>query len=371
MKLLRKTHHPLQRTLLKMKGISCSSVYRRLEFMRKIFYPLWYLLLLGMWCCAEKHGEDPPVAEEYVSNPILSRGADPWMTMDGDTIRYCYAQNNAIYVKSVLRISQLESTPGFKIWEPPPNTGYSKEIWAPELHKINDTWYVYFAADDGINLNHRMHVISSEKADLNKTFNYLGQLTDASDKWAIDGTFFHQSDRMYFVWSGWEGDVNDQQHLYIAEMDSPTRISSERIQVSSPEYSWEKQGAGDGLPTINEGPQVIQRPGQVFIVYSASGSWSDHYCLGMLELKGDDPLLKSSWLKHPEPVFKGNDEVISPGHASFLKIGTKDYLVYHCNAQKGGGWENRQVHIQAFQWQNDRPVFGSPVPINSKVRISY
>lgn len=34
-----------------------------------------------------------------------------------------------------------------------------------------------------------------------------------------------------------------------------------------------------------------------FIVYSASGFSSDHYCMGMLTLKGDDVMDKASWKK--------------------------------------------------------------------------
>ncbi len=344
---------------------------RKWDIIRNLLLGLGYFLLIFIGSCGEEIAVEAQLKDEYVTNPIVSRGADPWMIMDGDTIRYCYSRNNAIYVKSVERISQLESAPAHKIWEPPSNTLYSQEIWAPELHRIKDSWYVYFAADDGDNSNHRMHVISADKATVDRPFKYEGKLSDVSDKWAIDGTVLTHLDKMYFVWSGWEGAVNEQQHLYIAEMDGPTRIASERIKISSPEFSWEKQGAGNGLPTINEGPQVLRRQGQVFIIYSASGSWSDYYCLGMLELKGDDPLLESSWSKNEQPVFTGTGQVISPGHASYLKIGTEDYMVYHCNALKGGGWENRQVHIQPFSWSEDQPFFGSPLPLDQKVRISY
>lgn len=31
---------------------------------------------------------------------------------------------------------------------------YNQEICAPEIHFINDRWYIYFAADDGSNYNH-------------------------------------------------------------------------------------------------------------------------------------------------------------------------------------------------------------------------
>jgi GH43 family beta-xylosidase len=42
---------------------------------------------------------------------------------------------------------------------------YSKELWAPELHFIKGKWYMYFAADDGNNNNHRIYVLENPTAD--------------------------------------------------------------------------------------------------------------------------------------------------------------------------------------------------------------
>ncbi len=33
---------------------------------------------------------------------------------------------------------------------------------------------------------------------------------------------------------------------------------------------------------ICEGPQILRRNGKLFLIYSASGSWTEDYCLGML-----------------------------------------------------------------------------------------
>ncbi|MBK6976400.1 MAG: family 43 glycosylhydrolase [Cytophagaceae bacterium] len=60
-------------------------------------------------------------------------------------------------------------------------------------------------------------VIASENESINSNFIYLGKLTDKSDKWAIDGSPFIFNGKMYYVWSGWDGDVNVQQNIYIAE----------------------------------------------------------------------------------------------------------------------------------------------------------
>ena len=58
---------------------------------------------------------------------------------------------------------------------------------------------------------------------------------------------------------------------------------------------------------LNEAPQVLQRNGRTFIVYSCSASWQPSYKLGLLALRpGGDPLNPADWTKHPQPVFQPN-----------------------------------------------------------------
>ena len=316
-------------------------------------------------------------AVDLLVNPLFAKGADPWIIEHDGMYHYCYSRDNAIRLKSAPRLSGLPYAPERTLWTPPPGTDYSREIWAPELHYLDGKWYVYFAADDGDNQNHRMYALASATAALTPDFSFVGQVTDATDRWAIDGTVIEISGQRYFVWSGWEGEVNEAQHLYIARMAGPTAITSERVRISSPEYAWEKRGACGGLPTINEGPQVLKHGvlgsgGHLYLIYSASGSWSDDYCLGQLELIGTDPMRPDSWRKHPRPVFKGTESVISPGHCSFLWIGGRDYIVYHHIRTKGGGWTDRQVKVQPFYWSpQGAPVFGVPVQDSAVVEVEY
>ena len=339
----------------------------------RVLYSICLSLFLLLGCTTNDHNVSnlSKNHHELVQNPLFEFGADPWIILHQDTFYYCYSLQDRIGIKWAATIDQLKHAEEEIIWVAPTNTMYSKEIWAPELHFLDGNWYVYFAADDGDNLNHRMHMISSESPSITSEFKYLGKITDQTDRWAIDGTILHYRDKQYFVWSGWEGDINVQQNLYIALMDGPLKIQSERTLISFPEYDWEKMGSGDGLPTINEGPQILENDGKVFVIYSASGSWSDHYCLGALELVGEDPLSTTSWKKYPNPVFFGNDCVLSPGHASFIKIREQDFIVFHHIKFAGGGWQNRQIKIQPFYWERDRPIFGAPVQDRSIVRIDY
>jgi|TARA_Y100000310_G_scaffold334935_1_gene415774 GH43 family beta-xylosidase len=292
------------------------------------------------------------------TNPVAPSGADPWVVQEGSFYYYCYSLRGALWVNKRKRLQDAVQHTGRKVWSPPAGKPYSKELWAPELHRIAGKWYIYFAADDGENSNHRMYVLESAAADPLGSYIFRGKIASESDRWAIDGTVLKWRSKLYLIWSGWAGDRNVRQDLYIAPMSDPLRISGKRVLISRPEYEWEKMGT----PLVNEGPQALINGNDLFIIYSASGSWTDHYNLGQLRLTGIDPLLPTAWSKTATSVFYGSSSVFSPGHASFTKSpdGKEDWIVYHTAKHPGAGW-NRDVCMKRFTWDSKgNPVFGQP-----------
>jgi hypothetical protein len=158
----------------------------------------------------------------------------------------------------------------------------------------------------------------------------VGKVGDATDRWAIDGTVFKYRGKLYMIWSGWESTVNDRQNLYIAEMSDPCTISSERVLISTPEHDWEKIdciGDGKNKPFINEGPFAYTCGEKLCgLFYSASGSWSNHYCIGFLEFRGTDPMNPENWIKQPFPALSIHDGYNGPGHCSIFSDGEREYI---------------------------------------------
>ena len=150
--------------------------------------------------------------------PYLSQhGADPWVFKHPANGLYYATKstrvNVVIWRSSYLTTLDLGDS---KVIWTPNNTTACRDIWAPELHLIRQKWYVYFAATtcNGDNTNHRMFVLENENDDpFQGEFQFRGQLTDETNKWAIDGTVFeHPSTKaLFFIWSGWEGDVDGMQ----------------------------------------------------------------------------------------------------------------------------------------------------------------
>jgi GH43 family beta-xylosidase len=314
-------------------------------------------------------------------NPLLSSGADPWSIYKDGYYYYTQTMQNELVIWKTRNLADLHTAERKTIFVPPADTAYSKELWAPEIHFIDGKWYMYFAADDGNNHNHRMYVMENSSQDpFQGGWELKGKVGDATNKWAIDGSVFSYQKQLYMIWAGWEGDINQKQEIYIAKMKNPWTIDGERYKISTPQFEWEKHGDLNDPNNpphvdVNEGPQVLVNNGKVFLIYSASGCWTDFYALGMLTLTGENLLSPSSWVKSAQPVFKQSPEngVFAPGHNSFFKSpdGKEDWILYHANSGPGQGCGGqRSPRAQKFTWNADgSPHFGIPVKTGQELTI--
>ena len=316
------------------------------------------------------------------TNPLLPSGADPFSFYKDGYYYYTHTMGNRIVLWKTKNLAELKSAEQKTIYTPPPDTYYSKELWAPEIHYLKGKWYAYFAADNGRNQNHRMYVLENASPDpMQGEWVFRGKVADPTDKWAIDGDVFEYNNQLYMIWSGWEGDVNGQQDIYIARMKNPWTIEGKRVRISAPTYDWETHGdlnSKDDPPhvNVNEGPQALQHGRDLFIIFSASGCWTDFYALGLLRFEGGKNLLDpSAWKKHPRPVFTGSKEnkVFATGHNSFFKSpdGKQDWILYHANSNPAEGCgRKRSPRAQPFTWNNDgTPNFGEPVKEGIEIAI--
>jgi len=299
-------------------------------------------------------------------NPIAI-GADPWVTHHGEYYYWCLSEADlgvAVYrSRSLTTLGEK-----FVVWRAPKRGDYSAQVWAPELHRLDGRWYIYVAASNGRNETHRMIALESAGDDPTLPFTFKAEFYTGDDfatrrknRWAIDGTVLEHAGKRYFIWSGWE-DHRDEQSLYIAEMATPWSLASARVRICrNRDFIWERVGESLSERGLNEGPQILQHDGRVFLVFSCSGSWEPTYKLGMLELARDgDPLNPAAWYKFEEPVFSPSATHCGIGHCSFTTSpdGTEDWIVFHAKVSPAHGWD-RRIRAQRFHWDdNGRPNFG-------------
>ena len=252
---------------------------------------MWLLVGLLLSGCARpvavQTATSAPVAVTF-TNPLLPAGADPWTTYHRGYYYYTHTTGRNLTLWKTRNLAALGSAESRVVWTPPATGPNSREIWAPELHFLNGKWYLYYAADAGNNNGHRLWVLENASSDpLQGTWTDKGQLAAATDKWAIDGSVFELRGQLYLLWSGWAGDANGRQDIYIARLKNPWTVAGERVRLSTPTYAWERNGdlgAASNPPhvDVNEGPELLQHDGKLFLVYSSSGCWTDTYTLGLL-----------------------------------------------------------------------------------------
>lgn len=328
--------------------------------------PRFLLSFLIILCTASLYAQT-------FTNPLLPKGADPYSYYKDGYYYYTHTAGNRIDLWKSKSLAGLKDARRKTIWKAPETGPYSKQIWAPEVMFLQGKWYAYFAADDGRNETHRMYVLENSSPDpMEGEWVFKGQVTDKTNKWAIDGDVILIKNKLYMVWSGWEGDENGKQEIFIASLKNPWTVDSERIKIATPTHEWEKHGdlnTPDNPPhvDVNEGPQFLVHKDKLLIIFSASGCWTDNYALGMLSADIKSDFLKAkSWTKHPKPLFVTSIEngVYAPGHNSFFKSpnGKEDWILYHANDKPGQGCGGfRSPRAQKFTWNKDgTPNFGAP-----------
>jgi GH43 family beta-xylosidase len=303
------------------------------------------------------------------TNPIAP-GADPWVVQHNGFYYWCASENDlgvAVYRSERL----TEQGEKVIVWRAPEAGPHSREVWAPELHRLDGKWYIYVAASNGRNETHRMIVLESMGDEPTDEFRFKAELytgdeiaTGKNNRWAIDGTILEHGAARYFIWSGWR-DERDEQSLYVARMANPWTLATNRVRIcANNDFAWERVDETAATRGLNEAPQVLVREGRVFVIYSASASWEVCYKLGLLELvPGGDPMTPQAWRKQREPVLQATERTWGPGHNCFTKSpdGTEDWIVFHAKIETKPNWK-RAIHVQRFSWdENGTPIFGAPI----------
>lgn len=296
----------------------------------------------------------------------IPQRADPYVYKHIDGTYY-FTASVPEYDRIVLRradsLSELPNAPEHTIWRKY-NTGpMSEHIWAPELHYLDGKWYVYFAGGEKEDIwKIRPYVLECAEEDpITGAWIEKGKMQRAKqdefsfEAFSLDATVFENKGRHYYVWAEKVGVGKQISNLYIAEMESPYKLKTEQVLLTTPDYDWERIGFW-----VNEGPFVIKnKEGQLFLTYSASETGTC-YCMGMLTAEEDADLLDPlSWKKSRYPVLCTNEEkgIYGPGHNCFttLQDGT-DIMVYHARTEKEMVGNplynpNRHAMLMNIKWQ--------------------
>ncbi|MFI0430762.1 family 43 glycosylhydrolase [Mariniflexile sp. HMF6888] len=300
-------------------------------------------------------------------NPIAEQRADPWVHKTDDGIYYLIAtvpEYDRIVIRKASSINGLKEAKEKEVWHKHETGIMGHHIWAPELHKIDGVWYIYFAAGEAENIwNIRMWVLSNPSEDpMQGEWTEEGQIKTQRESFSLDATTFVHKEKRYLIWAQ---NVKGGSHgtaLVLSEMKNPTTLTGPEVILTEPEFSWEKMKYN-----VNEGPAVIKKNEKIFVTYSASAT-NHNYCMGLLWIDADADLLDASnWHKSPGPVFYTNEDLkrYGPGHNSFTtsEDGKTTVMIYHARDYKEiQGHElsdkNRATRARIVEWtENGYPDF--------------
>ena len=312
-------------------------------------------------------------SELKYNEPWILQRADPYVYHHTDGYYYFTASIPA-YDKIVLRRSEtlngLKDAEEVTIWVKHESGIMSEHIWAQELHYIEGKWYVYYAGSDKDDIwALRPYILECADEDpMTGSWVEKGKIQRADDDdfsfeaFSLDATVFENKGKYYYVWAEKVGVGKQISNLYIAEMETPCKLKTVQVLLTTPDYDWERVGFW-----VNEGPAVIKNNGKIYLTFSASETGAA-YCMGMLTADENADLLDPrSWEKDRYPVLKtdASREIYGPGHNSFTTDEKGNpIMVYHARIEEeiiGNPLYNPNRHAMLmkirFDEETGRPVF--------------
>lgn len=302
--------------------------------------------------------------------PWIMHRADPFVTKVGG--RYYFTATAPGYDCIPLRVSDdlysLDEAEEKIIWKKHGEGEMSGYIWAPEIHFIDGAYYIYFAASRSDDIwRIRPYVLKCAGDPMRDEWEELGQMKAAEgdgfsfNSFSLDATVFENGGKHYFVWAEKIGVWKGMSNLCIAELESPDKLKTKQVILSTPAYDWERVDEW-----VEEGPAVLKHGGKIYLTYSASATGAC-YAMGMLTCnEGDDVLDTESWSKERRPVLKTDKgkNVFGPGHNSFAKDKNgNDICVFHARSfekTEGNPLDDTNRHallLKVVYDENGKPIF--------------
>lgn len=324
----------------------------------------------------------------FYNNKLYKEGpyaGDPFLYYEDGTF-YLYGTTRK-YVRpgSIVEEFEVYTSKDLVNWEdggacfvPEKGDWCTDRLWAPEVYKIGDKYYMYYTAAKGSGgvLHGSVAVADSP---LGPFTNDVAEGVDGSKPVfdfgsnfpTIDGSLFIDDDgSMYYFFvrdqigdnaSSGGNNTTVRSTLWGIEMENAYTIKEGATPVKLTEVGrstlkekgvytqrWETQ---QGM--WNEGPFVLKHDGKYYLTYSANYFGSKYYAVGYatsdsplgtyikdtnLPIMGIDPKEDSNW-----DYFDGT------GHAMFLTVEDELYVVYHTLMPEKDGFRHFTIDTVGFR----------------------
>ena len=311
----------------------------------------------------------------YMNTDKQIIAADPYVIDGKDGYYYAYATSDKLSGYGFLswRSKDLVSWEEVGIaYYTSKDTWGVKDFWAPEVTEYKGKYYMHYTAKDKDGAIKIGMAVSDAPSgpfkDLDhEPFFYPGyNVIDSNILIDDDGQIY-----MYYSRDCSENVVNgfNESHLYVVELDEMREVISDPILLLKPELNWETES---GDYRWNEGPEILKRDNQYYLIYSANFYNSRNYSLGYaISDSPTGPFIKpdQNRLLYAESDWT---HISGPGHNSFALSpdGKELYTNYHSHINTDGDGGVRQINLDKVGFRSDGSMYingpsGTPQPLPS------
>lgn len=304
---------------------------------------------------------DEPAPAGFYQNPVVPFDCpDPGVidAGEGDHDFYVVCTGGSFPIRRSPDLVQWHDTgaevlPGGKA----PWSANGFRNWAPELHRVGETFVAYFTAVNGAD------VLSVGAASATEV---LGPYTDRGGPMieagvgVIDATFFEDTDGRRYLFYKIDGNSQGQPTpMYVRE------LSADGLSFAPGSTAVEvlRNDPGTWEGGVVEAPWVVRRDGTYYLFYS--GNVYDHrYRTGVARASS----ITGPYQKLGPPILGNNEAWVGPGHGTVLDLGGVDYFVYHAWVNAGDGSQGpggRRILIDRIDWVDGWPRIGDGTPSRS------
>ena len=240
-----------------------------------------------------------------------------------------------------------------KVFEPGKAPAWvQKDFWAPEIHRVDGKWVVYYTARDQSG-KLSLGAATSDKAS--GPYKDLGRpLLQDPRTGVIDSTHFKDSSgKHYLVWKLDGNDIGKPTPIYVQELaKNGLGLVGQPKEILTNDRHWEG---------INiEAPSVVHRDGYYYLFYSGNMYNTSKYAVGVA--RSTSPM--GPYEKAPAPILESSEHWVGPGHGGPARVEGQDYFVYHA-WPAGRVGDQRMVLADKLQWEDGWPKIGNGMPSGS------
>ncbi|KAF5027828.1 hypothetical protein F66182_55 [Fusarium sp. NRRL 66182] len=325
-------------------------------------------------------------SSEAFQNPIRRPAPDPSLVYAGGYYHLTYTSYDRIDIVRAKKLGELLDGEIKTIWTDT-NSTRNANMWAPEIHKIDDVWHMFYSSCDSSlpccdSCHTRVLRGCNEAGPFDCTYTHLADLIppkgtqggpNADFAFSIDGTYLEIPGKgRYHVLSIINKD--SLQSLAITNLDTENWTVDGWHVISVPDQDWERNTTNSdpsGIVAINEAPHPLYHKGKIWLAYSGSFCGTPNYSIGLLRYNGGDPLKASSWIKQG-PVFSQGNGNYGTAHNCFFTSpdGKETWNAFHATSNPRGscGGDRFTLAQPVFFKGNKTPKFGVPQPLSAIIK---